>query len=117
MTAEIVVPKLSPSEARARIAEGDVLVLDVREPAELLQTGKLKAALNIPKSRLADRADPRSAEHDPVFSPAKTILVHCAAGARAASAGQTLKALGYDSVYNIGGFKDLSAAGIETEPA
>jgi rhodanese-related sulfurtransferase len=31
--------------------------------------------------------------------------------------GKTLKNLGYRSVYNVGGFKELADAGLETEPA
>jgi hypothetical protein len=32
-------------------------------------------------------------------------------------AGKTLQDMGYTAVFNIGGFKDLAEAGIETEPA
>jgi len=32
-------------------------------------------------------------------------------------AGQTLKEMGYRTVYNIGGFKELADAGLVTEPA
>jgi hypothetical protein len=31
--------------------------------------------------------------------------------------GKSLKDLGYQSVYNTGGFKELADAGLETEPA
>jgi rhodanese-related sulfurtransferase len=31
--------------------------------------------------------------------------------------GKTLKELGYQSVYNAGGFKELADAGLDTEPA
>ena len=38
-------------------------------------------------------------------------------GGRAALAGHTLRDLGYTSVFNAGGFKELAAAGLDTEPA
>jgi hypothetical protein len=36
---------------------------------------------------------------------------------RSALAGKTLQKMGYTKVFNIGGFKELAEAGIETEPA
>jgi hypothetical protein len=39
------------------------------------------------------------------------------AAARHWSVGKTLKDFGYATVYNLGGFKELADAGLETEPA
>ena len=36
-------------------------------------------------------------------------------GGRSALSGKTLRDLGYGSVYNIGGFKELAEAGVEIE--
>jgi rhodanese-related sulfurtransferase len=44
-------------------------------------------------------------------------MLYCASGGRSALAGNTLREMGYGSVYNLGGFKDLVEAGLETEPA
>jgi rhodanese-related sulfurtransferase len=96
---------------------GDVLIVDVRDPTEVLQTGKLKGAVNVSRGMLEFRADPESQYHNPVFQKDKTILLHCASGGRSALAGKTLQDMGYTSVFNIGGFKDLAEAGIDTEPA
>jgi hypothetical protein len=54
------VPKLSPTEAAEKLRSGDVLVVDVRDPSEVQQTGKLRGALNvsrgmIPKARITIR--------------------------------------------------------------
>jgi rhodanese-related sulfurtransferase len=43
-------------------------------------------------------------------------MIYCGSGGRAALSGKTLKELGYQSVYNAGGFKELADAGLETEP-
>jgi rhodanese-related sulfurtransferase len=109
------VPKLSPAEAVARLAEPGVLVVDVRDPAELNQSGKIRGSVNVPRGMLEFRADAASPYHDAAFDTGKTVLVHCASGGRSALAGQTLKAMGYDKVYNIGGFKDLAEAGAPVE--
>jgi rhodanese-related sulfurtransferase len=115
--ANSAVPKLSPEEAAERMRSGDVLVVDVRDPTEVQQTGRIKGAVNVSRGMLEFRADPESQYHNPAFQKDKTILLHCASGGRSALAGKTLQEMGYTTVYNIGGFKDLAEAGIETEPA
>ncbi|MCA1366336.1 rhodanese-like domain-containing protein [Bradyrhizobium sp. BRP14] len=115
--ANSAVPKLSPTEAADKMRSGDVLIVDVRDPTEVLQTGKLKGAVNVSRGMLEFRADPESQYHNPVFQKDKTILLHCASGGRSALAGKTLQDMGYTSVFNIGGFKELTEAGIDTEPA
>ncbi len=111
------VPKLSPNEAAEKMRSGDVLVVDVRDPTEVQQSGKLKGAVNVSRGMLEFRADPESQYHNPAFQRDKTILLHCASGGRSALAGKTLQDMGYTAVFNIGGFKDLADAGIDTEPA
>jgi rhodanese-related sulfurtransferase len=111
------VPKLAPGEAASRMKEGNVLVVDVRDPTELQQTGKIKGALNVSRGMLEFRADPESPYHNPAFQKDRTILLHCASGGRSALAAKTLQDMGYTAVFNIGGFKDLAEAGIDTEPA
>ncbi len=115
--ANSAVPKLSPAEAAEKMRSGSVLIVDVRDPTEVQQTGKLKGALNVSRGMLEFRADPDSPYHNPAFQKDKTILLHCASGGRSALAGKALQELGYSSVFNIGAFKDLAAAGIATEPA
>ena len=111
------IQKLSPAEAGEKIRSGDVLVLDVRDAAEVQQSGKIKGALNVSRGLLEFRADPDSPYYNPALQKDKTILLHCASGGRSALAGKTLQDMGYTAVFNIGGFKELTESGIETEPA
>jgi rhodanese-related sulfurtransferase len=115
--ANSAVPKLSPDEAVEKMQSGDVLIVDVRDPTEVQQTGRIKGAVNVSRGMLEFRADPDSQYHNPAFQKDKTILLHCASGGRSALAGKTLQDMGYTAVFNIGGFKDLAEAGIDTEPA
>ena len=115
--ANSAVPKLSPDQAAEKMKSGDVLIVDVRDPTEVQQTGRIKGAVNVSRGMLEFRADPDSQYHNPAFQKDKTILLHCASGGRSALAGKTLQDMGYTSVFNIGGFKDLAEAGIDTEPA
>lgn len=115
--ANAAVPKLSPTEAAKMMRGGDVLIVDVRDPSEVEKTGKIKGAVNVSRGMLEFRADPESQYHNPAFRQDKTVLTYCASGGRSALAGKTLKEMGYGTVYNIGGFKELSEGGLETEPA
>lgn len=110
------VPRLPPEEAKALIARGDTLVVDVRDAAELQSGGKIRGAVHVPRGMLEFRADPESPYHNPALTRDKTVLVYCASGGRSALSGKTLKDLGYAAVFNVGGFKELADAGLETEP-
>jgi len=114
--ANAAVPRLNPAEVREMIGRGNVLIVDVRDAPELASGGKLKGAINVSRGMLEFRADPESPYHDPAFQKDKTALVYCASGGRSALSGKTLKDLGYQSVFNAGGFTELAEAGLETEP-
>ena len=115
--ANALVPRLNPAEVRDMIGKRDVLVVDVRDAPELAAGGKLKGAVHVSRGMLEFRADPETPAHDPAFQKDKTVLIYCGSGVRAALTGKTHKELGYSSVYNAGGFKELADAGLETEPA
>jgi rhodanese-related sulfurtransferase len=113
--AHAVVPKVTMAEAKALVAGGNAVIVDVRDSAELAQTGKVKGALHIPRGSLEFRADASTSYHDPNLDPGKTVILYCAAGSRAALAGKMLKDMGYADVRNLGGFKDWTDAGGEIE--
>jgi rhodanese-related sulfurtransferase len=114
--ANAAVPRLDPAEVRNKMNSGDVLIVDLRDASELASGGKLKGAVHVPRGMLEFRADPESPYHNPAFRKDKTVLVYCASGGRSALSGKTLKDFGYRSVYNAGGFKELTDAGLDTEP-
>jgi rhodanese-related sulfurtransferase len=115
--ASAAVPKITPAEAREMIAKGGTLVVDVRDAGEVAASGKAAGAVNVSRGMLEFRADPDSPYHDKNFSRDKAVILYCGSGGRAALAGKTLKELGYDKVYNVGGFKDWVEAGGAVEKA
>ena len=115
--ANAAVRRLPPEETRAMLDRGNVLLVDVRDPSEVAASGKIKGAVNVSRGMLEFRADPESPYHNPAFQKDKAVLVYCASGGRSALVGKTLKDFGYGTVYNVGGFKELADAGLETEPA
>ncbi len=109
--ANAAVPRITPAEARAMIDKGDTLVVDVRDAAEVAASGKVAGAINVPRGMLEFRASPETPYFDAHFNPTRTLILYCASGGRAALAGKTLKDMGYDKVFNLGGFKDWKDAG------
>lgn len=112
--ANAAVEKIGIDRARDLIAKG-ALVVDVRDAPELEAAGKVKGAMHVSRGMLEFRADPDTAYHNPEFRKDRPVLVYCASGGRSALSGKVLKDMGYDQVYNIGGFKDWVEAGGETE--
>ncbi|HEY2611762.1 MAG TPA: rhodanese-like domain-containing protein [Reyranella sp.] len=113
--ADAAVPRISPEEAKGLLGRADVLFLDVREPPEVVASGKVRGAVAVPRGLVEFRADPASPMHDAAFDRAKTVVAYCASGGRSALVGKTLKDMGYANVRNLGGFKGWLDAGGEIE--
>ncbi len=109
--ANAAVPKVTPAQAKEMIAKGDTLVVDVRDSAEVANSGKVAGAVNVSRGMLEFRADPESPYHDKAFDKTKTVIVYCASGGRSALSGKVLKDFGYANVFNLGGFKDWVDSG------
>ena len=97
------------------IAQGNTLVVDVRDAPEVENSGKVAGAVHVSRGLLEFRADPDSPSHDKNFAKDKNVVVYCGSGGRAALAGKLLKDLGYDRVFNLGAFKDWAESGGEVE--
>jgi rhodanese-related sulfurtransferase len=113
--ANAAVPRITPAQAREMMAKGDALVVDVRDAPELQSSGKVAGAVHVSRGMLEFRADPQLPSHDKNFAKDKAVILYCGSGGRAALAGKMLKELGYERVYNLGGFKDWAEAGGEVE--
>jgi rhodanese-related sulfurtransferase len=109
--ANAAVPKISPQEARDMMTKGDTLVVDVRDAPEVQASGKVAGAVHVSRGMLEFRADPDLPSHDKNFSRDNAVILYCGSGGRAALAGKMLKDLGYERVYNLGGFKDWADSG------
>jgi rhodanese-related sulfurtransferase len=113
--ANAAVPKITPAQAKEMIAKGNTLVVDVRDGTEVAASGKVAGAVHVSRGLLEFRADPELASHDKNFAKDKDVILYCGSGGRAALAGKLLKDLGYEKVYNLGGFKDWADSGGEIE--
>jgi rhodanese-related sulfurtransferase len=109
--ANAAVPRITPAQARGMIAEGNTLVVDVRDAPEVQASGKVAGAVHVSRGMLEFRADPELPSHDKSFAKDKNVIVYCASGGRSALSGKLLKDLGYEHVYNLGAFKDWAESG------
>ncbi|MEX0343829.1 MAG: rhodanese-like domain-containing protein [Rhizobiaceae bacterium] len=109
--ANAAVPKVSLEEAQALLTNENALMLDVRDGPEVEKSGKATGAHHVSRGMIEFRADENTPFHDPQLRKDRPIVLYCASGGRAALAGKVLKDMGYQRVYNVGGFKDWAEAG------
>jgi rhodanese-related sulfurtransferase len=107
-------PKPDIADILQDVAAGRTLLIDVREIAEARGSGVAEGARLVPLSMLPLKADP----HQPgcELPQGLPVAVYCASGARSASAAQLLQRLGYRMVTNLGGLRDVAAAGGHVVP-
>lgn len=102
-------PRLTVAEVAEQVSQGKMLLLDVREIAEVKASGRADGAQVIPLSLLGLKADPKHPDCElPMGLP---IAVYCASGGRSGMAADALSRLGYGPVHNLGGLRDWAAGG------
>jgi rhodanese-related sulfurtransferase len=104
----------SVQEVATKVARQQMLLIDVREIAEVRASGKAEGALVMPLSVLPLKADPH--QPDPALRKGVPVTVYCASGARSGRAAQILTRLGYGPVSNLGGLGDWRAGGGKVVP-
>lgn len=111
------IDNLSAADISRALEAKDVLLVDLREPAERAEHGTIPGALAAPRGMLEFYADPGTPYHKKEFDPARRVLLYCASGGRSALAGAQLKRLGFGRVAHLdGGFKAWKESGGEVVP-
>jgi rhodanese-related sulfurtransferase len=102
-------PKILPTEAAKRVADGTAVLVDVREAAEWTETGVAAPAVLLAKSDF----DGAQKEWKPFLekNAGKEIILYCRSGKRAGVIAAALAEKGL-KVANAGGMKDWSDAGL-----
>jgi rhodanese-related sulfurtransferase len=99
-----MIRSLTPQQAKELMAQGDVDVVDVREPREW-SGGHLPGSRLVPLDRL--RESPKAS------LPRDGILFVCAAGVRSQTAARLAEASGLARVYSlVGGTRSWASAGL-----
>ena len=86
--------QIAPVDVRTGLANGEVLLIDVREANEYAFE-RIPGALLYPLSTFDPRAIPAAS--------GKKLVIQCAAGGRSMRAAQALAAAGHAEVYNLEG--------------
>ena len=89
-----MIPEIDQNTFAARIAEGDALVVDVREGREY-RPGHVPGAQNLPLSVLPARL--------PELPKGQPVYVICQAGGRSAQATELMRAVGIEAINVAGG--------------
>ena len=88
--AKTQITTLSVEEAQARQAAGDALLVDIRDPRELVRDGRIPGAFHAPRGMLEFWIDPESPYHKPELASGKTLILFCASAWRSALSVKTL---------------------------
>jgi rhodanese-related sulfurtransferase len=112
------IQNLSAEEVAAKLATGDVMLVDIREPEERAATGMIPGAVPAARGMLEFYADSTSPYHREGFETDRKIILYCASGGRSALATDMLKQLGYQNAAHLdGGIKAWIAAEQQVETA
>lgn len=110
------IDNLSVEGLKKELAEGDVLLLDIREIQELVDLGTLPGAKHVARGMLEFWASPASPYARDYFEENKRTIVFCAGGGRSVYAVKALEDMGFTNVGHLeSGFGGWKAAGEEIE--
>ncbi len=103
---------ISPDLALKLQTESKAIIIDVREPSELI-SGKIKGAIVIPMSLMNNNRENWNKKIAEIKKD-KTVIVYCHSGRRANLVGTELSKLGF-KVLNLGGFDNWKSNGLPIE--
>ena len=99
------IAQISPADLREALANGEAMLIDVREPHEYAAE-RIPGALLYPLSTFDPGAVPTAAG-------GRKLVLHCGGGGRSMRAAQALLAAGYAGLHNLdGGLRAWKAQGL-----
>lgn len=97
---------------QAEVADGSLLLVDLREIQEVVELGTIPGAKHVPRGMLEFWADPASPYYRDWFTEDKPIVVFCAGGGRSVYATLALQDMGFTDVAHLEvGFNGWKRAG------
>ncbi len=107
---------LTVDQARARIDNPDVILVDLREDAERRKYGVIPGSLHVPYVDIDDQVRPSGVLNQLVHGSDKQLVFYCAYGERSALAVQTARDRGLsEAVHIMGGIDAWKKAGAPLE--
>lgn len=110
------ITSLSPEEAQARAAAGEILLVDIRDPRELARDGRIEGAFHAPRGMLEFWVDPQSPYFKEALATDKTLVLFCASAWRSALSTKVLQDMGVENIAEMeGGFSAWKKEGRPVE--
>jgi phage shock protein E len=100
---------ISVNEFKEMVEKKPGVIIDVRTRVEYEQGHLTKS------DELIDFMSPDFRNKVSELDKDKTYYLYCRSGNRSGQAARIMKGMGFEQVYNIGGFEELRDAGIEAE--
>ncbi|MGN6193030.1 MAG: rhodanese-like domain-containing protein [Rhodanobacteraceae bacterium] len=95
---------MNVADAKAAVARGEAVIVDIRDPRELEREGKIPGSFSCTRGMLEFWIDPESPYAKPIFQEeGKKVIFHCASGWRSALAAKTAQDMGLKPVAHLGG--------------
>jgi rhodanese-related sulfurtransferase len=99
--------EVAPERAAELIREGEVQLVDVREPYEV-EAGHIAGSRHVEMERLASQAE--------TIDRATPVLFYCRLGARSGMAANAFRRAGYQAYSLTGGIEAWHESGLPLEP-
>ena len=109
------IKRLTYDESMDIIKNSKFVIIDVREESEVYSQGIIKDAIHIPRGLIEFKLSPDSLNNPVNIDNDTNILVYCAGGFRSALAAKTISDMGFQNVFNIGGFQEWIDSGGEIQ--
>ena len=99
------IEEIKVQDALGLVDDGDVVLVDLRDPRELERNGAIPGAFHCPRGMLEFWIDPKSPYHKPRFAEDKKFVFFCGGGWRSVLATAVAQKMGLKPVAHIiGGF-------------
>jgi rhodanese-related sulfurtransferase len=106
---------ISTEEAASKLADPNVIFVDIRDVRELEREGMIPNAFHAPRGMLEFWVDPESPYHKEIFSSGKEFVLYCQSAWRSSLATLALQEMGVTPICHVeGGFKAWKEAGLPT---
>ena len=108
------IESVSVAELRAELAEGETVVVDIRDIREVWIEGSIPGVEHAPRGMIEFWADPETKYYEDFFDPENRYVLYCNEAGRSALAAKRLGEMGYPDVAHLeGGFTAWQEAGGE----
>jgi rhodanese-related sulfurtransferase len=101
-------PDYTPRQVAALLEQGEIQLIDVREPHEH-EAGRIAGDRHVELAELAGHVE--TIERD------KPVVFYCRSGSRSALASEAFRGAGFDAHNMLGGLLEWQADGLPMEPA